>query len=362
MSENKDDIEQILKDFQKQRENKEHTQSSDPFGELEPPKRYDREIIDFSKAPNEEQTEPEEANAKKVKAPKLKREKKNTDYKRILKPVGIIILAVAVAVGAIFTIKFAVEQSKVAYLKPYEKKYNIEYPVGIMEKYCDIYGENPTAMGYIKISELGLEAPVLPQSDGTNPVGEINAKSSNQNNFVVYLNDNSLEKYYKDAESFNSLASGFISYSDLFKDYNFKVVGAFYTNTKAEDDNGYIFPYNVTEEMTDKSENSFIDRLHSRFLYDTGITLTRNEKLLTISCPTDFRPDFRFVVVGVLRKNTEEKFTATEKAKVHYPQTIYDESGEKNPFFLASKWYPEIVLQNADGTTKTKKQSIKDYE
>ena len=97
-------------------------------------------------------------------------------------------------------------------------------------------------------------------------------------------------------------------FSDLKTDYNFKVIGAFYTNTKASDDNGYVFPYNVTEQMEPSSALEFYTMLHYRFLYDTGASPIRSDKLITISCPTSYHKDFRFVVVGVARDD-DKKFT-----------------------------------------------------
>lgn len=348
-------IEQILKDFQIQKERKDRGE------ELAPPVRYRDSSIDFAKSPEAEKVEEKAENP--TKKPKRERKKLNINYKRLTKIAVIILASAAVIIGAVFGIRYGINQSKSAYLKPYEKKYpDVNFPVGIMEKYCDVYGENPTAVGYINISETHLNSPVLSDKNDALPYAERNNSKCNQFNYVVYLHDNALEKYYGNAQAYNDTASGFISYSDLYNEYRFKVVGAFYTNTQPEDDNGYIFPYNVTEELTVKSYADFFDRLSSRFIYNTGITLTRQDRLLTISCPTDYREGFRFVVVGVLRNESNKKPTATEKAKIHYPQVIYDENNQENPYALAYQWYPEIVEQIGDGKTQTKKQSIKDYK
>lgn len=352
-------IEQILKDFQVKKERKDRGE------ELAPPVRYRESSIDFAKGPEAERAEENTENSikKRNKKPKRERKKLNIDYKKIAKIAVIILASVAVIIGAVFGIRYGINQSRSAYLKPYEKKYpDVNFPVGIMEKYCDVYGENPTAVGYINISETHLNSPVLSDNSDALPYAERNNSKCNQFNYVVYLHDNALEKYYGSAKAYNDTASGFVSYSDLYNEYRFKVVGAFYTNTQPEDDNGYIFPYNVTEELTVKSYADFFDRLSSRFIYNTGITLTRQDRLLTISCPTDYREGFRFVVVGVLRNESNKKPTASEKAKIHYPQVIYDENNQENPYALAYQWYPEIVEQIGDGKTQTKKQSIKDYK
>ncbi len=49
-------------------------------------------------------------------------------------------------------------------------------------------------------------------------------------NYVVYLEDNKLEEHYKNADAYNS-SSKSVTYTNWLQDYNFQVLGAFYTNT-----------------------------------------------------------------------------------------------------------------------------------
>lgn len=348
-------IDEILKSFQREKEIRKA--NPDSISMPDAPVRSERQLIDFT-ADTDDKAEEKPAK----KQTRIKKERKKINIKKLAKPIIIAVALTAVIAGAIFGVKFAVTQSRVAYLKPYQQKYpDAQFPQGILEKYCDTFGENEGTVGYIKINELSFESAVIEKKKDIYPMAEEVATGAQQNNFVVYLDNNKLEEYYKDADSYNEKASGFIQYSDLFCDYNFKVIGAFYTNTKADDDAGYIFPYNVTEALTEKSSAAFIDRLQTRFMYDTGVTITRGDRLLTVSCPTDYRKDFRFVVVGVMRDDNE-KLTAKNKQMIRYAQVIYDEQGKQNPYRFASKWYPEIVITKDDGTTRTYQQSIKHYK
>ncbi len=377
MSDEKDDIEKILSQFREQRENKEH----EPILPLEPPKRRE-EYIDFSK-PEETEEKPNDK-SKKSKKPKktpeeqqqLKAEKKaraakqkekvKTIFKRLKKALFnkrslIILVLLAAVAAAIFGIKYAVEQSKTAYLKPYEEKYpDAQFQVGMLEKYCDIIGQNPDAVGYLEIPDIDLNTAVS-SNEKTFPNAQSCTAGAEQFNYVVYLNDSSLENVYSSAQSYNN-SSGYMLYSDFFKEYYFKIVGAFYTNTRAEDDDGYIFPYNVTEKMTIDSASEYVSKLESRFIYSTGVNVTRQDIMLTISCPTDYHKDFRFVVIGVLRESTDSKSTATEKSNIHYQQVIYEEMGMDNPYRFAKKWYPEIIITDKEGNEKTIQKSIEDYK
>lgn len=377
MSEEKDDIGKILSDFKTQKEQRET-----PIEPLDPPKRREN-YIDFAKSDDEDTAEkqpkkkkepkpkktPEELEAIRA-AKKEKRDRQKKKNKTVLTKVKkavfnkkmLIALVVIIAlIGIIFGVLYAVEQSKGTYLKPYEKKYpDAEFQVGMLEKYCDILGENPDTAGYLEIPDIELKTAVSSDSKKS-PYAEKCTKGAEQFNYVVYLNDNSLENLYSSANAYNN-STGYINYSNLFEDYTFKVAGAFYTNTKAEDDDGYIFPYNVTEKMTVKSANDYVSKLESRFLYDTGINLTRQDTVLTISCPTDYRKNFRFVVVAVLRDDAETKTKANEKDSINYPKVIFDELKKDSPYKFATKWYPEIIITDSEGNEKTVQKTIEDYK
>ncbi len=377
MSEEKDDIGKILSDFKTQKEQRET-----PIEPLDPPKRREN-YIDFAKSDDEDTAEkqpkkkkepkpkktPEELEAiraaKKEKRDRQKKKNKTvlTKVKKALfnKKVLIALVVIIALIGIIFGVLYAVEQSKGAYLKPYEKKYpDAEFQVGMLEKYCDILGENPDTAGYLEIPDIELKTAVSSDSKKS-PCAEKCTEGAEQFNYVVYLNDNSLENLYSSAAAYNNSA-GYMMYSNLFEDYTFKVAGAFYTNTKAEDDDGYIFPYNVTEKMTVKSANDYVSKLESRFLYDTGINLTRQDTVLTISCPTDYRKNFRFVVVAVLRDDAETKTKANEKDSINYPKVIFDELKKDSPYKFATKWYPEIIITDSEGNEKTVQKTIEDYK
>lgn len=373
-----DEIGKLLEDYKKQRDNAERG----IIEPLEPPKRRE-DIIDFAKTEDDD----EAGNEKKASLfSKLKKEKpeKSEDelaeekakkaekaaqikgsivnaFKKIFKALFnrttlIIVVGIALIIGVFFGIRAISSYSETAYLKPYEKKYpDVKFSTGILEKYCDTYGQNPDSAGYIEIPDLNIKTTVAKHGSKTFPEAEACTQGSETANYVVYLEDNKLEKYYKNSASFNS-ASGYVTYTDYYNEYNFMIVGAFYTNTNPSDDNNYAFPYNVTEKMTAKSTSDYISKLESRFVFDTGVDITRGDMLLTLSCPTDYRKDYRFVVIGVARKNTDTRLTATDKEKIHYQQCIYDEMGIENPYKYSTGWYPEIIVND-----KAVQKTAEDY-
>ena len=358
MNDNKDDISKLLEEYKEQRENK---ITEKP---LEPPKRRD-ELIDFSKNDTEKTTKAKKEKPKKspeeIEAQKQAIKEKLKKISRIVfsKKVLFSLLAILLAVAIGFGIKFGIGYSKTAYLNPYKDKYpNVDFPVGILEKYCDDYGSAPDTLGYISISDTATNK-YLAKSD-MQPFSNI----SSTYNYVVYLDTKELEQYYKNAESYNNSYKE-IFFSNLFEDYTFEVAGAFYTNTKAEDDDGYIFPYNTTEEMTFESKNQFIERIDSRLLYNVkGIELTRQDTLLTISCPTDYREDYRFVIVckAVDKINTNAAASDKNPERIHKTDIEYKESDTENPYRFAGKWYPEIITFDEEGNETIYKKTIEDYQ
>lgn len=269
----------------------------------------------------------------------------------------VFVAALACAVGGIC----AVHYQKTAYLRPYQEKFpGVHFPEGIREEFCRIYAQNPNVTGRLSVSDCGYENYVVqsssskyPSLDFSNGIRELDF------NTVIYLPDGAcdLEAVYSSADTYIQ-SDQKITYSTLFEDYEFNVVGAFYTNTRASDDSDYVFPYNVTQQMTPLSFGDYTDRLYHRFLYDTGYRFDYSvDKILTISAPSDFMPDFEFVVVCAL--GAEKQETAQANDSVHYPQVWYDEHNMQNPYRFASKWYP--VIYTDEDREVTSQQSEKDY-
>ncbi len=371
MSDNNNDINEILADFKAKKEERSNPQSNP----LEPPRQRE-DYIDFSK--NQDDS-PEKQEKKQKKSPQeieQAREERRQKQKKIkakikalllkiravalnkkfLICVGVIILAVALA----FAVRAVVISSKDAYLKPYREKYpDVVFQSGVLEKYCDVIGENPNTVGYLEIDDIELKTPVSSEK-GSTAVAEACTKGATQFNYVVYLDDNRLESIYSTAQGYNN-STGYMRYSDLFNDYTFKIVGAYYTNTDEKDDAGYIFPYNVTEKMTVDCSRWFVSALQSRFIYRTGADITRQDTLLTISCPTDKMENFRFVVVGVLRDNADSKSVAKAKENVLYPKAMQDDSDKDNPYRFEPKRYPEIIITDSAGNESTIEKTLDDY-
>lgn len=314
------------------------------------------------KTPKEKQPREKEAKEKRPKErkPREKRQLSKSDKKKIklaLMALGAVILVVAVVLIIVFVNK----SSANAYLKPYEEKYGISFPDGMLEDYCDAYGENQNLAGFLNYGNSDTPIPVTKTATSSAPHIDVNCDFMDFGfNTVVYGTADQLgdiESAYQDAQACNSTGC-FIQYDSLFQKQRWRVLGAFYTNTDPKDDNGYVFPYNVTYEMTQDSYSEFFDRLTNRFMYDTNYTLTKNDKILTVSVESQKYDGFRFVLVCVMQDKSKNDVVAEDNDHPHYPQAICDILKEENPYALSSKWYPEILIKNGEDTSQ---QNIRDY-
>lgn len=352
------EIDELLGDYRKQREGHEKH-----FGKIGFPERVKTRRGRREDKGDESENEPGPEKRASLRAGLKKRFASFRAYAKSKKGRAVIMCAVfvvaaAAAGGGIYA---AVDYQKTAYLRPYQEQYpNVLFPQGIREEYCEAYAQNPNITGRLSVPGCGFESYVAQGGAGALPLLDYaNSAGGLDFNTVIYIDSDKcdLEKAYANADSYLK-SDQKITYSTLYEDYEFYVIGAFYTNTLPFDDSDYVFPYNVTQRMTPLSFGDYADRLYHRFLYDSGYRLDYDgDKLLTLSVPSDFMPHFEFVVVCAL--GAGEQSQAQENNSVHYPQAWYDEHDMQNPYRFASKWYP--VIYTDDTREETSQQSEKDY-
>ena len=241
---------------------------------------------------------------------------------------------------------------------------NVLFPATIQLKYAKLYGENQDFVGYLSAEGIGLNLPVVQTTNDETYLNKNFYGSTTKYGcpFVTHLNNISynhldmntvifghhmnngtifgaLDKY-KTLAGYKS--APVITFNTLYKDYQWKVIGAFLTNGYPKGDNGYIFPYYFTNLSSTSKMSAYLSELAQRSLYDTGVDVLPTDKLLTLStCAHEF-DDARFVVVARLVREGERTDVDTSKAVVNsnprYPQAYYDKKGKTNPFKNANRW------------------------
>lgn len=288
-------------------------------------------------------------------------------FKKLLTKQFAIFLAVVVVIGAAGYGGYRLyEYSRVAYLNSYKKEFpGVEFPEGILEEMCGEYGKNQNVV--CKISPKDKDEFIVATSDKEDNYAYAYPSFDAKNEQQFQSIDISNVGGFDDIESLYSTRDAFLDSSQmydlttLYSKSSYRVIAAFYTNTVATDDAGYVFPYNCYGNMTEKSFRSYVDKIKSRRLYDTGYNFSYDDKFLSISVDSDFMPNFKFVVLCVknTQKNTEKSTTAIDNESVHYPQAWYDKNGETNPYRFSSNWYPEIYT---DDNSNTKRLTSKDFQ
>lgn len=252
---------------------------------------------------------------------------------------------------------------------------DIDFPEGMNIKWAELYAKNTDLIGWLKIDNTNIDTPVMhTPSDKTNgSIQDFYLKRNFYKNYdkygTPYLDKNNtgakldknntiyghnmmdglsfaqLEKYYT-IEGFRQ--SPVIKFSTLYEDYYFKVYAAFITNGYSSGDNGYLFNYNMTHFPSKANFEKFIEAIDERKLYDTGVDITKEDTLITLStCSYEIKQTDmgRLAVIGRLVREGESTYVdtskATENTNIRYPQVWYNEHGMKNPYYDAYQWIPE---------------------
>ena len=236
----------------------------------------------------------------------------------------------------------------------------------ILAKYLPLYEQNPDLRGWIRVPEYGIDLPVVqgPDNDyylrrsftgewslaGTpffdcriedfhtlprNTVVYGHNMRRNDIMFGVFQNLRTVEGYQ---------ACPVIEVDTLYREYRWFVYAVFVTNPYEYQDNGYFFPYNFIN-INDASFSEYVKEIDKRKLYATGVELTPEDKLLTIStCCYDFRYA-RLVVVARLQREGEPDVPDISLAEAtpspKYPQAWYDAMHLKNPYAADPRWLPD---------------------
>lgn len=236
------------------------------------------------------------------------------------------------------------------------------FPEGMNLKYAYLYALNQDLVGWITIDNTNLDVQVVKSDDNNyylrrnfyEEPSRYGCPYMDYRNNSRYLDDNTviyghhmsdglmfsnLDKY-KTLEGY--IESPIIQFETLYETYQFKVFAAFITNAEADEDNGYIFNFTVTEFYTDSRFEEFIEEVQKRSIINTGVSVQPDDKILTlVTCSHEF-DEARLVVMGRLVRSNEDATVNTEEASLNtspkYPQAWYDVKGMDNPYKDDEKW------------------------
>ena len=244
---------------------------------------------------------------------------------------------------------------------------DVDFPEGMQLKYARLYALNQDLVGWLEIDNSDISLPVVQSSDNKFYLRrDFYKKDTRYGNPFLDFRNNVKELDFntivyghnmQDKQIFGQLLNMYdnvdhykeypiIKFNTIYKDYDWKVVGAFYTNAKgAQDLNKYVFPFNYPD-MGETSKEEFINQLQMRFLYNTGIDLNTDDKIITLStCSEEFR-DARLIIIARQLRDGESTKVDVSKAVTNenprFPQAWYSKYGKKNPYAEAEQWRPTM--------------------
>ncbi|MDD6807166.1 MAG: class B sortase [Oscillospiraceae bacterium] len=257
------------------------------------------------------------------------------------------------------------ETSETDWSSIYNKYPDVQFPSGMQPKFADLYVINNDLVGWIRIPGLDIDHPVVQTTDDSYYLKHNFKKEKSDYGTVFLSSGNSIDyldlntviyghsmrrdtqmftplKEYKSIEGFKK--SPIIEFNTIYGDYKFKVFSVFITNGSTAGDNGYVFNYTFSNLASIESFAGFVAEIKQRSLYDTGVDIQPDDRLITLSTCTYEFSNARLVVIGRMVRDGESEEVDISKAVVNsnprYPQAWYDANSKTNPYANYDKWVP----------------------
>ncbi len=187
----------------------------------------------------------------------------------------------------------------------------------ILEKYADLYEENPDLTGWLSIEGMKIDYPVMQCEDdeyylhhdfygnedkyGCLYVRERADVDTPGTNFIIYghnMRDGSMFgdlDMYKDEAFFKE--HSVISFDTLYEERTYEIVAVFLSRVYREDEEVFKY-YDFYEAHTPEEFQDFYENIKSMSLYDTKVTAKYGDTFITLSTCAYHVEDGRLVVVA----------------------------------------------------------------
>ena len=192
-----------------------------------------------------------------------------------------------------------------------------EADLQILEEYQTLYNKNKSLIGWLKIDDTNIDYPVMQTSNNEYYLDHNFNQEYDKNgslfldadcdvvhrntNLIIYghhmksgkmfgnLNKYSSESYYKD----HSL----IQFDTIYEKGTYEIMYVFRSRIYNEDEVVFKY-YQFLDAASEKEFESDMQEMAALSLYDTGVTASYGDELLTLSTCDNSEEDGRFVVVA----------------------------------------------------------------
>lgn len=252
-----------------------------------------------------------------------------------------------------FSSFFGIEQKELSVIKESQEIWNSD--IGTEEKTDILKKQNSDFAGWIRISGTSIDNPIY-QTDNNSYYLSFNQNKKSDSHGAVFFdcnnnvkNDSNLILYgynspdgmiFGDLDKYRSIIfyreNPTVELSTLYNNDTYKIFAVFVLNSKKEDDNGHILNISRNSFINIEDFNLWKEEIYERSLYDTGVDLEQNDKIITLVTDSDDFESSRLIVMARAVRDdedfTDNTATASTKNNVRYPAAWYKQRGTVNPF------------------------------
>jgi sortase B len=189
----------------------------------------------------------------------------------------------------------------------------------VLEKYADLYAQNPDTIGWLKIEGTPIDYVVMQTPDEPDKYlhldfyGNYSNRGTlymdeacdiwNSENLIIYGHHMKSSAMFGDLDYFSSESyweeHKYIQFDTIYKEQTYEIVAAFYTRLLYKSEEGFRY-YQFIEADSEDEFNEYVDFIDANQCYDTGVDIGYGDRLLTLSTCAYQVENGRFAVVAKL--------------------------------------------------------------
>lgn len=190
-------------------------------------------------------------------------------------------------------------------------------PHTVLEKYAELYAQNPDTIGWLKIDGTAIDYVVMQTPDDPDKYLHIDFYGNYSNRGTLYMDakcdiwssDNLIiyGHHMKSSAMFGTLdwfadksyweQHKYITFDTIYEEATYEIVGAFYSRILYQGEDGFRY-YQFIDADGEAAFNEYRDFIRENACYDTGVDIAYGDRLLTLSTCAYQTENGRFAVVA----------------------------------------------------------------
>jgi sortase B len=187
----------------------------------------------------------------------------------------------------------------------------------VLEKYQKLYSQNKSLIGWLKIDDTNIDYPVMQTVNNEYYLEHNYTQEYDRNgsifldkdcditnpgaNMIIYGHHMKSGKMFGNLDKYSSKSyyeeHPFIQFDTIYEEGTYQVMYVFRSRIYNEDEIVFKY-YQFLDAATPEEFDSNMNEMAALALYDTGVTATYGDRLITLSTCDSSEEDGRFVVVA----------------------------------------------------------------